>query len=97
MAITMNGKPLTLVKPKKKKSTHLKAETYTGSFTEPGKFRKANWMYYLNLSHSAIHARMMVLNLRTVVRFLRSMRTVLRTMIMRKTMIKRIMRDSKNA
>ena len=54
MAVFIKGKLLILAKPKRKRSTHLIAEPYTGS----GKFRKANFMYHLGLSHSAVHARM---------------------------------------
>lgn len=39
----------------KKKSTHIIAEPYSGS----GDFTIANLMYHLELSHSAVHARMM--------------------------------------
>jgi|SRR5450759_5695228 hypothetical protein len=64
--ITINGKsipkliakPLILAEPTKIKSTHLIAAPFTGSFTEPGRFTIANWMYHLNLSHSAVHERM---------------------------------------
>jgi len=66
MSVTIKGKfipkmiatPFVPAKPIKKKSTHVIEQCYLGSFTEPGKFRVANWMYYLDLSHSAVRERM---------------------------------------
>ena len=40
-------------KLKKKRRTHVEPEPYRGS----GDFTLANFMYYLDLSHSAVHAR----------------------------------------
>lgn len=58
MSVIISGKPLEPAKPpKKKKSGHTKAKAYLGSLNEPGRFRIANWMAILNLSHSAIYER----------------------------------------
>jgi len=51
--LVINNKLRTPAPPKKKRSTHVKAEVYGGS----GDFTIANWMYYLNLCHSAVNAR----------------------------------------
>jgi hypothetical protein len=61
MAVLINGKPLTPAAPpkqKKPKYGHTKARPYQGSLNEPGRFRIANWMSLLNISHSALYARM---------------------------------------
>ena len=42
----------------KKKSGHTKAKEYHGTLNQPGRFRVANWMFLLNISHSAFYARM---------------------------------------
>lgn len=54
-----NGKPFVPSKPIKKKRTHLIAQPFTGSFSDPdARFTKANFMYHLNLGHSAVDERM---------------------------------------
>lgn len=61
MAILINGKPLVMAAPskhKKTKSGHTTAKPYRGSLNEPGRFRVANWMSLLDISHSALYARM---------------------------------------
>jgi hypothetical protein len=39
--------------PKRKRRTHIEPEPYSGS----GDFTLANFIYHLDLSHSAVHAR----------------------------------------
>ena len=50
----MSGEVLAPAKQKKKRRTHVAAEPYSGS----GDFTIANWMFYLELSHSAVHAHL---------------------------------------
>lgn len=58
MTVTINGKSITMTSPPKKSSTHTKARPYRGSLSEPGRFRISNWMYILNMSHSAFYERL---------------------------------------
>lgn len=64
MAITINGHTTsnagikTAVPGKKAKSGHTQAKPYQGSLDDPGRFRVANWLALLNLSHSAFYARL---------------------------------------
>ena len=43
---------------KKSRSGHTQPKPYPGSLSDPGRFRVANWLALLNLSHSAFYARL---------------------------------------